>query len=292
MSSTSPKQPAKPGTACLGCRRRKLKCSREQEGCNNCTKAELPCVYPALETGVKRKRGPYKKDKPPRERHLEDLVKYLEPKVTQNEIGSGIGLGIHDQEGHSPSTASATSHDGARAYRLGSTSERKASNSEDLVKDALIALTKSSVDNKESSAENGYPMTQPGPSTITSTATGDLGVHPPLRQIFEYWHLFTRRVDPLLKVIHCPTFEKTLLKAVDDLQTIGPATESLLFAIYYSAVGSCTNRECGKKFGESREVLLQRYARVIESTLADNYSMPVLESLQALVVYVVRCAPA
>jgi hypothetical protein len=212
-------------------------------------------------------------------------VKYLEPKVAQNEIGSGIGLGIHDQEGHSPSTASAGSHDGARAYRMGSTSERNASNSEDLVKDALIALTKSSVENKESTGENGYFMPQPGPST--STATGDLGVHPPLRQIFEYWHLFTRRVDPLLKIIHCPTFEKTLLKAVDDLQAIGPVTESLLFAIYYSAVGSCTNRESRKKFGESREILLQRYGRFIESALADNYSMPVLESLQALVIYVV-----
>jgi hypothetical protein len=213
-------------------------------------------------------------------------VKYLEPKAAHNDAGGVTGLGIYDQEGHSPSTASAASHDGAKGYRLGSSSERKTSNSEDLVKDALIALTKSSVNNKENAVESGYIMPQPEPST--STAAGVLGVHPPLRQIFEYWQLFTRRVDPLLKIVHCPTFEKSLLKAIDDLQAIGPVTESILFAIYYSAVGSCTNRECRKRFGESRELLLQRYGRKIESALADNYSMPVLESLQALVIYVVR----
>ena len=286
MSESSPQQPAKPGTACLGCRRRKLKCSREQEGCSNCSKAELPCVYPAPETGVKRKRGPYKKDKPPRERHLEDLVKYLEPKVAQNEANEGAAGHDRTREGdHSPSTNSAASHDGPRRHRLGSTSEQKTSNSEDLVKDALIALTKSSVDNKESSAENGFLL--PKQAATMSTMSGNLGLHPPIAQIFEYWHLFVRRVDPLLKIIHCRTFENTLLKAIQNLQNIGPVTESLLFAIYYSAVGSCTNRECRKRFGENREVLLQRYGMVIESALADNYSMPVLESLQALVIYVV-----
>ena len=275
MSETSPQQTAKPGTACLGCRRRKLKCTREQEGCSNCLKADLPCVYPAPETGVKRKRGPYKKDKAPRERHLEDLVKYLEPKAAQN--GAGEASGTVTDDVLSTSTSSAAGHDGAKM--------RKASNSEDLVKDALIALTKSSVENKETGSENGFLVPQPSPST--SAPTGNLAMHPPLSQIFEYWHLYLRRIDPLLKIIHAQTFEKTLLKAIDDFQSIGPVTESLLFGIYYSAVGSCTNRECRRRFGETREVLLQRYGRVIESALADNYSMPVIESLQALVTYVI-----
>ena len=282
MAETSPQQPAKPGTACLGCRRRKLKCSREQEGCTNCTKAELPCVYPALETGVKRKRGPYKKDKAPRERHLEDLVKYLEPKAGQNGASDRVGLGeaVYAREDErSPSTASGGGHEGQRGTN-------KTGNSEDLVKDALIALTKSSVEHNESSAENGFITSQPADSS--ATGSGTFGMHPPIRQIFEYWHLFVRRVDPLLKIIHCLTFEETLLKALEDLQSIGPVMESLLFAIYYAAVGSCTNRECRTRFGESREVLLQRYGRVVEAALADNYNMPVLESLQALVIYIVR----
>ena len=61
----------------------------------------------------------------------------------------------------------------------------------------------------------------------------------------------------------------------------------MLILRQYAAVASCTNHEARRRFGESREVLLQRYGRVIESALADNYNMPVLESLQALVIYVV-----
>lgn len=287
MSEPSTQQPAKPGTACLGCRRRKLKCTREQEGCSNCLKADLPCVYPAPDTGVKRKRGPYKKDKPPRERHLEDLVKYLEPKAAQNETAESASLGRHDRnrdEAYSPSNASEASQDASRGVRKDG--DRRTSNSEDLVKDALIALTKSSAENRESAYENGFIAAPP--DTHNSVPIGDPGIHPPVRQIFEYWHLFVRRVDPLLKIIHCRTFEKTLFKTIDNSRETGPVTTSLLFAIYYSAVGSCTNRECRKRFGESRESLLQRYGRIIESTLADNYGMPVLESLQALVIYIVR----
>ena len=252
-------------------------------------KADLPCVYPAPESGVKRKRGPYKKDKPARERHLEDLVKYLEPKTGQSESAEEVASGAFDRnrdEGHSPSDVSSTGHEAPRGIRLESAAGRKTSNSEDLVKDALIALTRSSVSDRENGVVENAPIISQPTLQVSGTA-GNLGLHPPIRQIFEYWHLYVRRVDPLLKIFHCRTFEKTLFKAVENLQNIGPVTESLLFSIYYAAVGSCTDRQARKRFAESREVLLQRYARVIEAALADNYSMPVLESLQALVIYIV-----
>lgn len=286
MSEISRPEVAKPGTACIGCRRRKLKCTREPEGCSNCMKADLPCVYPAPETGVKRKRGPYKKDKPARERHLEDLVKYLEPKTGQSESADESSHDLAREDGYSPSNVSAASHDASRGFRLGNTADRKTSNSEDLVKDALIALTRSAVNERESGIiENVPTVSLP---LQTSTVTGNFGLHPPVRQILEYWQLFMRRVDPLLKIIHTRSFERTLFKAVDNLQTVDPVTESLLFSIYYAAVGSCTDRQARKRFGETREVLMQRYGRVVEAALADNYSMPVLESLQALVIYIVR----
>lgn len=129
----------KPGTSCLGCRRRKLKCLREPEGCHNCCKSGLQCVYPAPEVGVKRKRGPYKKDKTPRERHLEDLVKYLKPGASI----SGHDTGSSDQsspyEAHTPGLGRSTS----------APSAAQAADSETLVTDALIALTRSSVADRD-----------------------------------------------------------------------------------------------------------------------------------------------
>ena len=292
MSDVLPKHPAKPGTACLGCRRRKLKCSREPDGCSHCLKSDLPCVYPAPEsTGVKRKRGPYKKDKAPRERHLEDLVKYLEPKPSQDNGNDGhrslrirSAASEHVASADSPSTALGTEQNAFQSGRIDGAGERKPGNSEDLVKDALIALTRTSAADRESITEVGGANSS---GTKTSGDAGGIGMHPPVASIFMYWGLFTSRVDPLTKVIHCPTFAEKFLSCIDNLRKLGPATEALLFGIYYAAVSTCTAREARIKFGESREVLLQRYGRSIEAALADNYSMPVLESLQALVLYMV-----
>ncbi|KAK6394708.1 hypothetical protein LTR65_001499 [Meristemomyces frigidus] len=280
--SDTPQPPAKPGTACIGCRRRKLKCSREQEeGCTNCTKSDLPCVYPAPELGVKRKRGPYKKDKLPRERHLEDLVKYLEPKSSSSPSDAIEGQPCSTGAGHygSPLGTDAAARSGLLGDKL-----RQSSHFEDLVKDALIALTKSNVSERELNTESGACSTCL--PSHTTAATG-LGLHPPVRRIFEYWHLFLTRVDPLTKAVHCPTLAKKLLAATDDLDGVGNATETLLFSVYYSAVSACTANEARKRFGESRNALLQRYGRIIESSMNESYGVPALESMQALVIYII-----
>lgn len=271
----------KPGTSCLGCRRRKLKCSRESDGCNNCTKSDLPCVYPAPEVGVKKKRGPYKKDKPARQRHLEDLVKYLEPKSSSP-----------DSSNHTDAGASAATNPSGNAF--GSTSAFNHpspgqgpihnANSEDLVKDALIALTKSSVSDQDSRLDNGAFLSH---NSTQGAQPASGSHHPPIRRIFEYWSLYQARVDPLVKVFHCPTIGKALLNVIDDLDKIPPSFEALLFSIYYAAVSSCTAREVRQRFGERQDVLMQRYGRCIEASLADNYEIPPLETLQALVLYIV-----
>ncbi|KAK5164642.1 uncharacterized protein LTR77_009848 [Saxophila tyrrhenica] len=271
--------PAKPGTACLGCRRRKLKCTREEGGCTNCMKSHLPCVYPVPETGVKRKRGPYKKDGKARERHLEELVRYLGPK---DDAGA-------DRSERVNRAASSEEPTPSGREVLGSIQSRRdaaghANKSEDLVKDALVALTGSHVSNNEAEDKEAYPLQRNPPSAVQP---GGIAQHPTARRIFVYWNIYVTRVDPMLKIIHCPSFGKTLFTATEDLRAAGSVTESLLFAIYHAAVSTCTAREARKRFGEERSALLQRYGRVVESTLADNYGTPVLESLQALVIYII-----
>ena len=285
-----PSPPAKPGTACLGCRRRKLKCSREQDGCANCLKADLPCVYPTPETGVKRKRGPYKKDKAPRERHMEDLVKYLEPKsgsdgsfsidATERQPNSKATPAFSPTgNGHPPSTRAT----GPRSTLL---SQPRSGNPEDLVKDALIALTKSSADSMENKTDHPKHTAHNARSNVSLDA-GLPGSHPSARRLFEYWDLFVHRVDPLMKVIHCPSFTKHLFAAIDRPKETGTHIETLLFSICFCAVSTCTAKEARARFGETRPALLQRYGKTIEANLADNYGVPALESLQALVLYLV-----
>ncbi|CAK4030960.1 aurofusarin cluster transcription factor aurR2-like [Lecanosticta acicola] len=272
----------KPGTSCLGCRRRKLKCTRETEGCQNCVKADLPCVYPTPEVGVKRKRGPYKKDKPARQRHLEDLVRYLEPKNSSSEANVQQDTGSSGQSA-SPANVGQTPPAPSDRPSFGRPSLHSA-NSEDLVKDALIALTKSSVSEHESRQDDGvflshnYALQQGSEFNVP---------HPPIRRILEYWQIFVTRVDPMTKVIHAPSFGKRLFSVIDNLGTIPSSTEAMLFSIYYAAVSSCTARECRIQFGESQATLMSRYGRNIEAALGENHEVPALEALQALVLYLI-----
>ena len=275
-----PQQPGKPGTACLGCRRRKVKCSREPEACQNCIKFDLPCVYPAPEVGVKRKRGPYKKDKAPRERHLEDLVKYLQPNHSgDNERLESSSTDEDEQSAPSIHTPVDTKPGPRKS------SAPKAPSPQDLVKDALVALTNTSSIRREDQDDTNLQPVKP----ITSKIRRDSGksLHPPVRRIFEYWYIYALRVDPLVKLIHVPTFAKKLFYIVDDLSAIPASTEAMLYSIYFAVVCSCTPRETRYRFGENRNVLKQRYGRALETALADNYGVPVMELIQALVLYLV-----
>lgn len=280
--------PAKPGTACLGCRRRKLRCSREQEGCSNCLRADLPCVYPTPEVGVKRKRGPYKKDKAPRERHLEDLVKYLEPAAGGSNSSADSSGGLH-----APARGEETVTHSFRPAATDNTpicsasgSLLQSSNSEDLVKDALVALTKSSVNDVDAQAELRKHAAEVSRRPVSADATIH-GPHPPARRMFEYWEIYVHRIDPLMKIIHCPSFTNNLFAAIDRPREMETHIQTLLFSVYYAAVSTCTPKEVRMRFGESKSSLQQRYGKTIEASVADHYGVPPLELVQALVLYIV-----
>jgi hypothetical protein len=164
-----------------------------------------------------------------------------------------------------------------------------------LVKDALIALTRSSAGNEhdprvEDRAFNLHAYnTAPSTAAHTTSSISTTTPHPPPRRVFEYWHLFVSRVDPMIKLIHCPTFAKKLFSLVDNINinNIPAATNALLFAIYYAAVSSCTAAETRRRFGEAQEVLLRRYGISVEVALGEMFETPGLEGLQGLVLYMV-----
>ncbi|USW51630.1 Putative zn(2)-C6 fungal-type DNA-binding domain-containing protein [Septoria linicola] len=273
----------KPGTSCLGCRRRKLKCSREPEGCYNCQKSELPCVYPQPDVGVKRKRGPYKKDKPPRQRHLEDLVKYLEPKA------GGASESPQPADSLSPGQASSSGSGYGHGTPHPSTNGRPlpqaVADEQSLVKDALVALTRATAQDEDLRRDDGgFGMRPPPPGgSMYSSARP----HPNPRRIFEYWQLFVTRVDPMVKIIHCPTFYKKVLNIMDNHAVVPWQTNAMMFSIYYAVLSTCSAQETRERFGEGQEILTARYEKLIKDTVRVNHERPQMEGLQALVLYMI-----
>jgi len=116
-----------------------------------------------------------------------------------------------------------------------------------------------------------------------------VNLHPLPNQISNYWEVYKDRVDPLVKVLHLPTLEPTVLSAASHLSNLSKAFEVLMFAIYYAAVTSLPDADCVLEFGEEKTVLLARYRFAVEQALARAGFLTTEEAvvLQGFVVFLI-----
>lgn len=124
---------------------------------------------------------------------------------------------------------------------------------------------------------------------FSSTSVDMDALHPQEQQAREFWDTYKENVDPLVKVLHIPTFEPIFFDAVADLKKVSRGLEPLLFAIYYGGVTSSTPEVCLERWGEDRNTLLERYSFGLEQALARANFLYCDEIviLQAFVVYLI-----
>jgi len=61
-------------------------------------------------------------------------------------------------------------------------------------------------------------------------------LHPLPSQLPFYLQVYTRSVDPLIKLLHIPFLEKIIKEPAENLDLLSRSNEVLLFAIYLSVV--------------------------------------------------------
>ncbi|KAK7517375.1 fungal-specific transcription factor domain-containing protein [Phyllosticta citriasiana] len=83
--------------------------------------------------------------------------------------------------------------------------------------------------------------------------------HPQSHHIFTLWQAYLDNVNPLVKLLHAPTVQRQVLKAVSNLEAIDAETELLMFSIYLMAVVSMTSDECQSTLGENKPHLLTKF---------------------------------
>ena len=122
---------------------------------------------------------------------------------------------------------------------------------------------------------------------LSSQSVDMLSLHPLPQQIGAYWRAFKENVDPLVKILHVPTFERTIAAAASNLAGLPRGLEALIFAVYYGAVTSSSSEDCLAQFGEAKPVLLARYRFAIEQALARANFLITEEIivLQAMVIF-------
>lgn len=147
--------------------------------------------------------------------------------------------------------------------------------------------------------EDDYPSPGSGSSasanhqgfifSFSSTILSLRNFHPPANHIMTYWEVYKENVDPLMKVFHRPSVEKTLLEATRDLDHISKPLEVLMFSIYFAAVTSLCNEECMDMTGMDKESALKKYRFAFEQAMARAgfLSTTELVILQAFTVFLI-----
>lgn len=126
-----------------------------------------------------------------------------------------------------------------------------------------------------------------GTDTPASTSAEDLW--PQAGHIFRLWQIYLDRVNPLTKIIHVPTLQRSVVDAASGPSRIPDHTEALLFSIWLMAAVAMTPEECQDLLGCSRDTALHRFSNGVRMTLTrlNFLSSHNFTVLQALVIYLV-----
>jgi hypothetical protein len=110
-------------------------------------------------------------------------------------------------------------------------------------------------------------------------------LHPPPYVMNRLKDIFIDRVDPLTRILHVPTFWKTLTDAVKNPQAIPKALQALIFAVYFTTASSLEEDECQSLFGEKSRVLISKYKSathraLINARFLETSSLVVLQAFE------------
>ncbi|KAM3549903.1 hypothetical protein ARSEF4850_008611 [Beauveria asiatica] len=110
--------------------------------------------------------------------------------------------------------------------------------------------------------------------------------HPPETQIILFWHVFKENVEPMVKLLHCPTMANLVERALWHRHTLSIAEHALLFSIYHVATAAMTEETILGEFYVSKGALLSRMRVLVEQALiAAKFASTVDVTLLQAVLY-------
>ncbi|OIW30448.1 hypothetical protein CONLIGDRAFT_279429 [Coniochaeta ligniaria NRRL 30616] len=294
--------PSGPTLACIRCAERKVKCDR-QRPCSACVNHKVDCIF--------------QPPRPPQKRHrygkehvqlLSDRLNHYESLLQER----GIDLEkIRDYPGSDPNHGSGRTVTALRQdVSSGTPSSTEAGATGFVSKTQIIHGRGGSmfVDNSlwsrvaeelhdsesalESSSDDSHAAESPdddfGFVLGSLSQANTIACHPSTEHLHRLWQAFVENVDPLTKVVHVPTFDPLIRRAISSINSVPRNLEPLLHAIYSVAVMSLDDSECKERLGESRMTLLSRYIASTKVALsrAKFMSTTSLLVLQALVLHI------
>lgn len=94
-------------------------------------------------------------------------------------------------------------------------------------------------------------------------------LHPSSQTLFKIWEIYVDRADPLMKLLHLPTFWVSLTNALHDPHHISKSLQALIFAFYLVTISSLEEDECLRLLGGTKPDVFGRYKRTARKALID-----------------------
>jgi hypothetical protein len=102
-------------------------------------------------------------------------------------------------------------------------------------------------------------------------------------------NVFIDRVDPLMKLLHVPSFGPAMKDAVQNPKQMSKSLEALIFAFYLVTTASMEDSECAALLGNQKAIIAPRYEAAARQALinADFVRTSSLKTLQAYTMFLV-----
>ncbi|KAK5189844.1 hypothetical protein LTR96_009616 [Exophiala xenobiotica] len=117
-----------------------------------------------------------------------------------------------------------------------------------------------------------------------------LEFYPDIQLALRLWNVYVKSVDPVLKILHIPTVQSTVVATILEPKSAQSSTVALTFAIYFAALTALCHDDDHEPIDLPCEklVLLNRYRISLDRLLVvtDIMNGPEIPALQALAVYV------
>lgn len=127
-----------------------------------------------------------------------------------------------------------------------------------------------------------------GVFSFNYSASETASLIPSTAQTHICWRAFLENVDQLAKVLHTPSAQSILRKAVNNPTSLNNGQKALLFAIYFSSISSMSAEDAEDCFKIDKSTTLAMYRAATEQALtaADFLVTEELVTFQALVLFI------
>ena len=103
--------------------------------------------------------------------------------------------------------------------------------------------------------------------------------------------IYVDRVDPMIKILHLPTFWTALTNGLRHPQGLSKSLEAMVFAFYLATISALKEDECLNLFGAQKSTMCSRYGLATRQALVNagflSTSSPM--TLRAYSMFIVSC---